>query len=172
MRCQDLTRELAARPGIPPSGEAADHLAACPGCAEWSRRSDRLDRIWEETRPPEFSGPALDTLWARASAALGAPNPALIPFEGPARRRRWVTVALVGAQAAALLVAASLLLRRDQISAPARLTVGVDQTVVVHIGDEGNRVEVIDDSAQFGFASMAEATPHDVFNALESMASQ
>jgi hypothetical protein len=177
MRCEDLRRELAAPSGLPTPDEMADHLASCPDCAERSRRSARLDRIWEATRPPEPSIQALDTLWARASAALDAPKSTVIPFEkAPARRGRWAVVAFFAAQAAAVLAVASFLFQNDvhqvAAAAPARVTANVDQTVIVRIDDDGHRVEILDDSEQFAFASMADATPHDVFNALESMATK
>jgi hypothetical protein len=176
MRCEDVSRELAAPTGLPNPDEMADHLASCPACAERSRRSARLDRIWEATRPPEPSIQALDTLWARASAELDAPKSAVIPFKpAPARRRRWAVVAFFAAQAATVLVAGSFLFRDDvRVTAapPTRVIANVDQTVIVRIDDDGHRVEILDDSEQFAFASMADATPHDVFNALESMATK
>jgi hypothetical protein len=176
MRCEDVSRELATPTGTLSPGEMADHLASCPGCARRSRRSARFDRIWEATRPPEPSIQTLDTLWARASTALDAPKSTVIPFaKAPAGRSRWAVVAFLAAQAATVLVAASFLFRNDvQVAAapPARVVANVDQTVIVRIDDDGHRVEILDDSEQFAFASMADATPHDVFNALESMATK
>jgi hypothetical protein len=176
MRCEDLRRELAAPSGLPTPDEMADHLASCPDCAERSRRSARLDRIWEATRPPEPSIQALDTLWARASTSLDGPKSAVIPFPtARAGRSRWAVVAFFGAQAATVLVAASFLFRNDvQVAAapPARVVANQDQPVIVRIDDDGHRVEILDDSGQFALSSMADATSHDVFNALESMATQ
>jgi hypothetical protein len=176
MRCEDVSRELAAPTGLPTPAEMADHLASCPGCAERSRRSARLDRIWEATRPPEPSIEALDALWARASTALDAPRSAVIPFQkAPARRGRWAVVAFLAAQAATVLVAASFLFRNDaKVAAepPAKVTANIDQSVVVRIDDVAYRVEFLDDSEQFAHSSMADATSHDIFNALESMATQ
>jgi hypothetical protein len=180
MRCQDLNRELMTPTGTLSPGEMADHLATCRACAERSRRSDRFDRIWEATRPPEPSTQALDTLWARASAALDAPEPAVIPFpKARTGRSRWAVVAFLAAQAATVLVAASFLFRNDvgndgQVASAslAMVVANVDQTLIVRIDDDGHRVENLDDSQQFAFASMADATPHDVFSALESMATK
>ena len=182
MRCEDVSRELATPTGTPSPVEMADHLASCPGCAEASRRSDRLDRIWEATRPAEPSIQALDTLWARASAALDAPRSAVIPFEkAPARRGRWAVVAFFAAQAAAVLVAASFLFQNDvsrndvnRVAAapPASVVADQDQPVIVRIEDDAYRVETLDNSGHFARSWMADATSHDVFNALESMATQ
>ncbi len=188
MRCDDVTRELATPTGRLDPSDLAGHLASCASCAEWSRQASRLDRIWEATRPAEPSADALDALWAQASAELDArPVPDTIRFEGSTRRRRWATVAFGLASAAALLVAALPLLRVQapqpiQIAktvtppspSPAlvKVTVGVDQVAIVRIGDEGHRVEILDEAPLFASSSMADDTPHDRFNAWESMASR
>ena len=175
MRCEDVRRELVTPSGLGSPGLLADHLASCPACAEHSRSADRFQRVWEATRPPEPSAEALDALWARAAEEIGSKKSAVIPFRAPARRGRWAVVAFLGAQAATVLVAGSFLFRNDvrvAAEAPARVIANVDQTLIVRIDDDGHRVEILDDSEQFAFASMADATPHDVFNALESMATK
>ena len=191
MRCEDLTRELASPTGALSPAEMAGHLAHCPGCAEWSRRADRFDRIWEATRPPEPSSVAMDALWAGASVALDERPlvaPATLRFVTPARRR-WAKAAFVLAQAAAVLVAALFLLRREAVVGPVPvevafkptvkgpvimdLVVGFDQTAVVRIGkDDGHRVEMLDQAHLFASSLIPDVTPHDEYNAWEIMASR
>ena len=188
MHCDDVTRELASPSGHLDPSDLAGHLASCSHCAEWSRRASRLDRIWEATRPGDPSADALDALWAGASAALNAePVPDTLRFEAPSRRR-WATVAFALASAAAVLLAVVASLRDGSPNplpvvkspAPAPITlpavvkvnVDVDQMVVVRIGDDGHRVEILDEAPLFASSSMADDTPHDRFNAWESMASR
>ncbi len=186
MRCEDVTRELAAPTGNPAPADLAGHLDSCPGCAEWARSSARFDRIWESTRPAQPPAEALDALWARAAAALDARAPATIPFEGSSRRP-WAQVALRSALAASILAAAVLLPRRvdperssialappagpieAEAPAPLKVTVNDLETVIVRIGDGDPRVDRHDE-AHLLFPSMADNTPYDVFNAVESMA--
>jgi hypothetical protein len=193
MRCDDVTRELAIPTGALDPADLAAHLASCASCAEWSSRSSRLDRIWEATRPAEPSADALDSLWAHASAALDAP--ATLRLEAPIRPRRWATVAFALASAAAVLLAASALLRdpaadphkvvdnrivpptvqvTNPVPAPpvVKVSVDVDQIAIVRIGEEGHRVEILDEAPLFASSSLADDTPHDRFNAWESMASR
>ena len=86
MRCEDLTRELASPTGALSSAQMAEHLAACPACANWSRRASHVDRIWEATRPVEPSMDALDVLWTRASLELdGLKAPATVGRPGAER---------------------------------------------------------------------------------------
>ncbi|WP_435011528.1 hypothetical protein P12x_002841 [Tundrisphaera lichenicola] len=191
MRCEDLIRELATPTGTLPSEAMADHLSSCHRCAERSNSSVRLDRIWEATRLPEPSSSDLDALWARASASLDAPKPAVIPFAAPARRGRWGVAALYLAQAAVLLIAATILFRPGPApvvdlaqgekpvpppavtTPPSRITSYVDQTMIVRLYEqEGPQFEYLDDSELFAGSLMADSTPQDAFNALESMASQ
>ena len=171
MRCDDVTRELASPTGAVSPADLAAHLASCPGCAEWSRRSARLDRAWEATRPAEPSPERLDALWLAASAAIeaGALASPILRLEGrpaPRTRRRWaIGAAVIGlAQAAAILVAALLPERPDANkpapeliarnlpaspkavarSAPSSITVDVDQLAVVRI-DAGD-LDLIDNA--------------------------
>ena len=193
MRCDDLTRELASPTGVLDPAEMAGHLAACPACAERSRRAARFDRAWEATRPAGPSMDALDTLWAHASAALDAraiPAPATIPFERVARRR-WAMAAFVAAQAAAVLVAGVVLLRavgRDDpvevadatpAQAPAvvgpvslHLVLEPDEQLIVRL-DEGNRPRVEKSTRPFDLdsSSLPADTPHDEVGAMEAAGS-
>ena len=110
---------MAGRPRL----EVAGHLAACPACAERSRRAAHLDRIWEATRPGRAGRRgAIDALWARASIALDA-HQAVAGHGSKIRIRRalppptgrWAKSAAfaLAAQAAAILAAALFLLRRE-----------------------------------------------------------
>jgi len=193
MRCEEVTRELAAPSGPTDQADLAAHLAACPACAGWSSRADRLDRLWDATRPADPSPGSLDALWARASAALEAPSPALRLVGADAtrarRRGRRLALAVIGlgvAQAAALMVVTLNTIRsRDgrgpslvavgpelpasrPVAGPSRVDVDVDQTVFVRYGADGHHVDRLDDTPK-GF-TLAYATPHDVFSAVESAA--
>ncbi len=127
MRCEEVERELAAPSPGRDRGVMADHLAACPACSAWARDADRLDRLWEATRPAEPSAEAWDAVWSGISAALDGPSAAVAgpqavpafaepgdradtrPRSRPARRWRLGAIALVGlAQAAAILIAIGL----------------------------------------------------------------
>ena len=181
MRCEDLTREIASPTGALDPAAMAGHLAACPACDEWSRRAEKLDRIWEATRPSGPSMDAMDALWARASAELDARKaaPAMLRLDRPGRRR-WAMAGLVLAQAAAVLVAAAVLLRHDAgrpIAVAVRepdlldLKVEPDMLPTVRIGkDNGVRVETDDFSYPFDSPSLPPETPKDLFDAAETMA--
>ncbi len=194
MRCEEVTRELAAPTGLADPAALAGHVASCPGCAEWSRRSARLDRIWDATRPAAPSADAMEALWLGASAALDASKTLRLLDADRARARsrtrgrRWV-LAVVGlgvAQAAALLLVTLSAIRRDRAPdrvavvapspspapapAPPRVTAEVDQTLIVRIGPEGHHVDRLEETT-VGF-SLADATPHDVFSAVESAATR
>ena len=163
MRCEDLTRELASPTGGPSPAEIAGHLAACPSCAEWSRRAARFDRIWEATRPLEPSTDAMDALWANASAALDdrpAVVPATLRFEAPARRRRWAMAAFALAQAAALLVAALFLFRGNGALGPRPAQIQVadattSKTPVIPDIDRPASTEPVMLDLKIGFDQMA-----------------
>ncbi len=193
MRCEDVTRELAAPSGRIKPDALAGHLASCPACAGWSSRADRLDRVWAATRPADPSPDSLDALWARASAALDAPAP--LRLVGPDavrarsrarnRGRGWAigVLALGMAQAAALMVITLNLIDRPDgpgpaivagpkaSAVPSRVTAEVYQTLVVRFDEAGSpRVERLDETP-VGY-TLADATPHDVFSAVESAATQ
>jgi hypothetical protein len=73
MRCEEVVSELAAPTPDRDRAAIADHLAGCSACAEWVRRADRLDQLWEATRPPEPSPEAWDSVWANIAGALPCP---------------------------------------------------------------------------------------------------
>ncbi len=70
MRCDDVVRELAAPTARRDRDAMAEHLAACPACADWARRAEGLDRLWEATRPAEPSAEAWDAVWAQIAPTL------------------------------------------------------------------------------------------------------
>ncbi|MHB1560985.1 MAG: hypothetical protein ACYC61_26320 [Isosphaeraceae bacterium] len=74
MRCEEVERELAAPTTGCDRAAMADHLAVCPSCAAWAQDAERLDRLWEATRPAEPSAEAWDTVWSGISAALDRPG--------------------------------------------------------------------------------------------------
>ena len=147
-----------------------------------------LDRAWAATRPEPPSAEALDALWAAASRELDRVAAAPMTLTAP-RAGRSRPVGLILAQAAALLLAAGLVVARRpagpvavvattpgpaSVPSPARtpatglVVVGVDETAVVRVEEDGHRVDRLAESP--GFPALADANQHEVFNALESMA--
>jgi len=125
MRCDEVTRELAA-PSDSRDGRAlAEHLAHCQKCADWADRAAKFDRLWEVTRPADPGSDAWGSVWTSVNAALDSAGAmkARRPwlgrasgqvFDDPANRRSregrfWWGLAVVGtialAQAAAILLA-------------------------------------------------------------------
>jgi hypothetical protein len=138
MRCDEVVRELACPTDDRDRAALADHLAACPACAEWVRRAHWLDRLWDATRPAEPSPEAWGSVWANIAQSLDASAPARreeqpapgprpsrngtgpkihahsMPMPARPRSRSWrlAAIGLVGlAQAAAILVAIGLVWR-------------------------------------------------------------
>jgi hypothetical protein len=70
MRCDEVVRELSAPTADRDRAAMAEHLAGCSACAEWARRVQGLDRLWDATRPAEPSPEAWDTVWANIAQAL------------------------------------------------------------------------------------------------------
>jgi hypothetical protein len=132
MRCDEVIRELA----VPTAGRddlaMAQHIARCESCARWADRAEKLDRLWDATRPADPSPQAWDALWSSVTAKLdqaaalcgngSQPThssdsmskhlsfPSSAPSQGPTRP--WGTLGAMGviglAQAAALLLAIGL----------------------------------------------------------------
>src|SRR5438046_10702231 len=75
MRCDAVIRELAVPTDERDSTALAEHVAKCPACAAWAKRSAGLDRLWEATRPPEPSAEVWDVLWSRLARSLDASMP-------------------------------------------------------------------------------------------------
>src|SRR4051812_38368295 len=101
MRCDEVMQELSAPSGgFDPSALAA-HLSDCPQCASWSAQVEKLDHIWADTRPDEFSGAAFDAIWEKAVAA--ASQPEVIPFAPSPVWERWGKPLIAVAQAAGIL---------------------------------------------------------------------
>jgi hypothetical protein len=166
-RCDEVTQALAA----PGAGKAdldrdavAEHLAACPRCADWAARDAALTGLWEATRPAGPSDAAWDALWSRVVAQLDAPpapvavpevaaEPDVLPFL-PASRGRLVARLFVAAQAAAILAAAVLVAARRPAPAPGLPVAGrTVQTVkleletggIVLIRDDGHAIRIAQD---------------------------
>ncbi len=74
MRCEEVVSELAAPTPDRDRAAMAEHLAGCSACAEWARRADRLDQLWEATRPSEPAPEAWDSVWANIAGALPCPT--------------------------------------------------------------------------------------------------
>lgn len=70
MHCEDVIRELATPGDGQDSAALAEHLGACPACAEWSARASSLDRLWAQTRPVDPSAEAWNEVWGRLERAL------------------------------------------------------------------------------------------------------
>jgi hypothetical protein len=190
MRCAEVTRELAAPTTGAEPADLAQHLASCAGCATYAEAARRLDRVWAATRPALPPADRWETLWANVAMA----DAATIPFPHRSPRRRWVapvvTFALIS-QAAALLVAFGMLLRRDATgssSAPEAINVvqefdfvlKADQTLFLKLDEEGGRVvcepEFISTSSLANLDSegpspteMAQLVDLDLANFFESM---
>ncbi len=130
MRCDEVILELAAPTADHDPAVMAEHLAGCEACAEWARRAEQLDRLWDATRPVEPSPAAWNAVWSNITESLAdrenCPAPTAIPITTPAQRPRpgrWIAaVALVGlAQAAAVLVALGLAWRAPSDAPESRL---------------------------------------------------
>jgi hypothetical protein len=73
LRCDDVTRELAApTPGLDASA-LTDHLASCPRCAAAAARDAEFTRLWDETRPEEPSKATWGAVWSRITERLDQP---------------------------------------------------------------------------------------------------
>jgi hypothetical protein len=111
--CDDVTRALTAPTADQDASALAEHLAACPRCADWAARDAALTRVWEATRPAEPSDLAWDAVWARVSERLRRPAApaAVAPSHAPLLAHPWyrrASVAFNVAQAAAILAAVVL----------------------------------------------------------------
>ena len=184
MRCEDLIRELATPSGAGRSPEIAQHLATCPGCADWAERAGRFDRIWAATRATEPSEAAIDALWARASAELELADraPATLRFVALDRRRRRFKTAFLAAQVAAILLAALFLFRRAEVRPPVEVAIGTTAEVgpgLLELDVEDGefsvvRLDTVNRPRVEKLASStlpADNTPVDEINAAESMGS-
>lgn len=127
MHCADVTRELAVPTGTLDPNGLARHLESCSACAGEAEKARLLDQVWDATRPAEPADEVWDEVWSGVTQAADATHlasPATIPLkpalerQGSPRRVSWLGILAV-AQAAALLVAVGLLIRRGQAEGPA-----------------------------------------------------
>jgi hypothetical protein len=149
MRCDDVIQEL----GVPTGGldpvALDDHVASCPRCIAEARRVERLDGIWEATRPEEPAD--FDAVWARVTDAVGA-APASRPMPG---RLVALSAALVGLAAAAAVMIVTMAAfhraggppapigpRPDIQDSVIRMEASVDpeQILFVHLDDNHPRI--------------------------------
>jgi hypothetical protein len=186
MRCEDVTRELAA----PTTGRdplaLREHLAACPNCSAWTEADARLTRLWDETRPVEPSESAWGALWAevrdrldRTPAELEVVSGrgltfqnepvAAVPFLPPWRWRRLGVAVFSAAQAAAILVAVSLLVSRSPTEARAERVVEIDpgQFIKISIDDRVVRAVALNNDAN---GTNGLDPGYEMLNAFEAMA--
>jgi len=151
MRCDAVIRQLAVPTDERDPTALAEHLARCPACAAWAKRSAGLDRLWEATRPPEPSAEVWDVLWSRLARSLDASMPdergpfaGLVPSRNGSsaqadtqpiqplrslriRRARWATIGLIGlAQAAAVLLAVGIYRQGLDPSQPSQVALVAD----------------------------------------------
>jgi hypothetical protein len=134
MLCDDVIRKLTESGGRRDEPALAEHLAGCTACAEWLDRAQRLEKLWDATRPAEPSPQAWNVLWSSLNEHLDRPivverngdglhlaefrramperpkSPE--PAFSSSRSRRWRGLAAAGmvglAQAAALMLAIGL----------------------------------------------------------------
>jgi hypothetical protein len=116
MRCDEVMHELSAPAGRLDPSALAGHLDACTQCAEFAEGSDRLDRLWEATRPADPTAVEIDRMWAAVGRALESPaGVAAAPVVLPMRRvLAWLVPA--AAIAAAALLAFAPGLRRPEVA--------------------------------------------------------
>ena len=136
MRCEEVTKELAAPTDMRDAASLEDHLSRCPSCAAWAKRAAELDRLWQATVPAEPALHVWDSLWANVASSLASstpeefaspalfvsrngsthrsvpePEPELIQRTPPSSfgSRLWKAIGVVGlAQAAAVLLVTGL----------------------------------------------------------------
>lgn len=125
MRCDDVTRELAAPTGEVDAGAIAQHVASCPSCASYAEASARLDRVWAATRPADPTPAQWERLWSAVEegAPIAPATLRLAPLAGgaPASWRRGRAPAIAAAfvaQAAAVALLTWALFRPDHRATP------------------------------------------------------
>ncbi|MFI5455409.1 MAG: hypothetical protein ACHRXM_08145 [Isosphaerales bacterium] len=155
MRCDEVIRELAVPTDERDSTALAEHLPRCPACAAWAERAAGLDRLWNDTRPPEPSSEVWDALWAHLGQSIDVSTPNVVAASTPfvpsqngssskgeaqptqpsprshSHPRRWVAIAglIALAQAAAVLLAVGLSWQGFTPSQPPRIAHVTDSTL-------------------------------------------
>jgi len=167
MRCDDVMRELSAPTDGLDRAALDEHVNACPRCASWAAQVDRLDRIWEETRPEEPSALAFDAMWQEVTRAVAEPE--VLPF--PAWRRRGL-VRIVMAYAAVLVIAAVYAVSRPTPAVASMHEFQVEEgtTLVVRLGAGPDAVTKVDVTPQSGGSETDMVSADlDVLNYMESL---
>src|SRR4051812_27114103 len=72
MRCDEVTRELATPSDRRDDQALAEHLTHCEKCADWADRAEKLDRLWDATRPADPGPEAWASVWGAVNSALDA----------------------------------------------------------------------------------------------------
>lgn len=190
MRCDQARQLLLPLAGSARPAELEAHLAACPRCARAAAGFDHLSRIWEQTRSDDATDAELDQVWSRVAAALdrgdqaGGVDPARTrAAHGRRVRLGWAVGLATAAGLLGLGVGVSLLRPPVAPTPPAATTLDVvhglpeievelDQTVLIRLGQGVPRqITLIQPSTNpEAYPSLADSTPHEVMNAMESLA--
>jgi hypothetical protein len=176
MRCVAVKRELSVPTGGLSAAEVAAHLAGCPRCASWAEQSERLDRLWDATRPDEPEPADWERVWSRVIKALdrGESSPARAAITS--RRASWVRpwrraaiAALALAQAAAIVLAV-LLPGRPAPAAIVQVEITEGKTGLIEL-DGPQQVEYKDlDLDRDPGSHDAVATNFELLNTFETLA--
>lgn len=87
-------------------------------------QNDPLDRLWAATRPEEPGPEVFDKIWSSVSAQAAEPEPpAILAF---VNWKQWGLSVAIAAQAAALLIAGVIALRRPAPSAGFPVNTGIE----------------------------------------------
>lgn len=170
MRCETVIHELSVPSGKIDPSAIAGHLAACSRCASWSLQNEKLQHVWDATRPVEPSSAMFETIWANALARADAPE--TIAISSAPRWRQWGVVALVAAQAAALLIAgvAALTGTRSSNTASVYDVRGEGgSTLIVSLDGSSGAAPKVRLANETGSGTDMVAADFDVLNFMESL---
>ncbi|MDB5350586.1 MAG: hypothetical protein JWN86_1833 [Planctomycetota bacterium] len=168
MRCDEVMRELSAPGGLDESS-LAEHLSACPRCMAWSAQVDKLNRVWNATRPEEPSSSAFDTMWAKTEAMVSEPE--ILPFVSASGWKRWGLALVTVAQAAVILIAGMYGLSRPTPAIASMHDYRVEEgtTLVVRLDGSRGVISAIEVRPQRGESDTdMVAADLDVLNYMES----
>ena len=173
MRCETVIHELSVPSGKIDPSAIAGHLAACSRCASWSLQNEKLQHVWDATRPVEPSSAMFETIWANALARADAPE--TIAISSAPRWRQWGVVALVAAQAALFLVAGVAALNRPQAPQAALaydFSAIEGRPLILSLDAPSGaapKVRVVDETDGAGSGTDMVAADFDVLNFMESL---